>query len=537
MQARDREGAPGRFEFQMRLEPEAKLLDRCREFLCTGPDGEEDVLEVPVQVGVPDQTLPVLFTLRVQLTQADVLLDKDVIDFGECPTSDAVVVPLAVTNASALPTRIGFQHVPRGVSISPQLGICSLLPGERRELRVAFAPYSTADLHFKLQLTTSANKRYPIACSATGTLPPLAFSASALVFRACAPGDRVSHDLFCSNTAKEPRTFQILVPRASGLRVSPVVAELRPGQTVRVQVDFCPVHGPPDLERMADLRRAGEGPAEASPDAGEAGVGDAAAPADGDARPADGADGAAAADGAAEGAAADGAAADGAAADGAAAEDAKEGGLSAEEARVREALHVESLSSEPGSDEPWSQHDTWQLPVFIQNGPTMYLQVQTTTVAPQIVASLDGQSRVLLPRVAPDGVETLPVLNFGELPVGQDRVVVVKVTNASERGADLAAEPLDPFGAFCVLRSPAFLPGRSAQSVSLAFRPKREAAFKEKLTLCAAGGNRLRFLCVGYGVSPAFAMSGLEVESRPLTPPPPHSSPVLTGHALSLLPY
>jgi len=34
--------------------------------------------QVPIRVGVPDQTLPVIFTLRVQLTPPNLLLDKTV---------------------------------------------------------------------------------------------------------------------------------------------------------------------------------------------------------------------------------------------------------------------------------------------------------------------------------------------------------------------------------------------------------------------------------------------------------------------------
>jgi len=189
-----------------------------------------------------------------------------------------------------------------------------------------------------------------------------------------------------------------------------------------------------------------------------------------------------------------------------------ERGMTAEEATTRDALHIESLESE--EDEPWSRHDTWQIPVFLKNGPTMYLQVQTTTVAPQIVGTLSGKVALLLPTVGADGAESLPVLDFGELPVGQDRVVAITITNPSERGTNLSNEALDPFGAFMVLKCPTFIPADSLQTVSLVFRPKKEAAFKEKFVLSAENGNRLRFLCVGHGVSPAFSMQGLEVDAQ-----------------------
>ena len=59
-------------------------------------------------------------------------------------------------------------------------------------------------------------------------------------------------------------------------------------------------------------------------------------------------------------------------------------------------------------------------------------------------------------QVGKDGSETLAVVDFGKLPVGQERVLDIKLTNcielpnlAAETDVTLAA--LDPFGPFTLL--------------------------------------------------------------------------------------
>lgn len=147
---------------------------------------------------------------------------------------------------------------------------------------------------------------------------------------------------------------------------------------------------------------------------------------------------------------------------------------------------------------------------MVSKGPIMYLEVATTTVVPHVVAKYKG--KLLLPTVADDGQETLPTLDFGELPVGQERVLPLTLTNVADSSAVISHNVQDPFGPFSLLMSPTeMLPGGS-QTVNVAFRPKKEAGFKERLVL-ECQGNRVRLIMTGHGVSPAFAMEGLEVEN------------------------
>jgi len=151
-----------------------------------------------------------------------------------------------------------------------------------------------------------------------------------------------------------------------------------------------------------------------------------------------------------------------------------------------------------------------QLPIFVKNGPVSFLQVLTTSVSPMIVAKLNDV--LLAPQLGPDGSESLPLVDFGKLPVGQEKILTLRVSNLLDVGTFLSVQPLDPFGAFCLLKFPSSLRPKSSQMISFAFRPKKEAAFNEKLVI-SSSSNRIRCLLTGWGVSPTFEMQGLQVES------------------------
>ena len=189
--------------------------------------------------------------------------------------------------------------------------------------------------------------------------------------------------------------------------------------------------------------------------------------------------------------------------------------LTAEELELQSALLVEeSESCEEG--EAWSKHCTWQLPIFVKDGALMHVQVQTTTVQPLVVGLL--KQKKLVASVSKDGTEALPIVDFGKLPVGQERVVDITLTNCAElpalaRETDVTPVALDPFGPFSILKFPTKLIPSQSQTISLSFQPRREAAFKERLVL-RSGRNCVRYLLVGHGVSPVFVTKGLTDSSE-----------------------
>lgn len=51
--------------------------------MCVEQDGSE-VMAVPVQVQVPNQVVPVYFTLRAQLTTSSLVISPTTLRFGDC---------------------------------------------------------------------------------------------------------------------------------------------------------------------------------------------------------------------------------------------------------------------------------------------------------------------------------------------------------------------------------------------------------------------------------------------------------------------
>jgi len=497
VQARSKEGADGLFNFQMKFEPSRALLQHGSDFVIEGPTGKQDTFAFPLTVSVPDQKLPVNFELRVQLTDAGVQLDKQELDFGECSTSDAVSIPLSVHNPSELPTRIGFLSLPRGLTVRPDMGLCSLLPGETRTLQVEFAPFTDAELDVRIVCSTSSNKKYPIRCRGRGVKNPLKLSCSNFVLRPCSFGDRVSESLSLANVSSSEQTWEVVVPRASGLKISPLVAKLQPGRSLRVQLDFSPPCPPPKVLELLKSSKKGkraareEGEEEGEQEGEEEGEKEGEEEEEKDALEGEGG------------------------IDGTKAEKKEEDegnemleALNDAEKKIRNALLIDQMRSMEG--EEWSRHETWQLPIFIKNGPVSFLQVQTSSVSPMIVARLNDA--LLAPQLSPDGSESLPVVDFGKLPVGQEKILTVKVSNLLDVGTSLSVKALDPFGAFFLLKAPSFLRPKSSQMISFAFRPKKEAAYNEQLVI-SSSANRIRCLLTGWGVSPTFEMQGLPAES------------------------
>jgi hypothetical protein len=71
--------------------------------------------------------------------------------------------------------------------------------------------------------------------------------------------------------------------------------------------------------------------------------------------------------------------------------------------------------------------------------------------------------------------ETLPVIDFGKLPVGQERVLDIKLSNCIERielvvDTDVTPVSLDPLGPFSVLKYPTRLKAGQSQTISLCFQ-------------------------------------------------------------------
>lgn len=93
-----------------------------------------------MRLSVPDQSLPVPFTLRAQITNTDLLFQPPALDFGDCVMGERTAVKLLVRNPGRLPQTFGFVGLPSGLHFTPNDGFGYVLPGEALERLVSFQP-------------------------------------------------------------------------------------------------------------------------------------------------------------------------------------------------------------------------------------------------------------------------------------------------------------------------------------------------------------------------------------------------------------
>lgn len=85
----------------------------------------QDSFEIPVQVSVPGQPLPLPIKLRAQATTSDLILTPNTtLDFGRVPLTEAAGVYVTISNPSALPQGFSFgAKLPLGLKLSPNAGL------------------------------------------------------------------------------------------------------------------------------------------------------------------------------------------------------------------------------------------------------------------------------------------------------------------------------------------------------------------------------------------------------------------------------
>lgn len=199
---------------------------------------ETGVVEIPMVVTVPDQSLPVRYIFRTQLTSGAVVIDPPALDFGTASCEEAVAMQVKLTNTSALPQQLGFVRLRAEVTVDPLDGFIDLLPGESTVVTVSFAPRSATDYRFEVCMKSMFNDIYSVPCRAAGVFPPLSVATPSVKFAACAEGGRVSETILLRNTGKSAQEFEFAPDPATNVSLAPRAGLLVPGERRRVTVEF-----------------------------------------------------------------------------------------------------------------------------------------------------------------------------------------------------------------------------------------------------------------------------------------------------------
>ena len=476
------------FTVSLKFRASEDLLTRC-----ASKKKENNVLEIPIVVGVPEQVLPVSFTLRTQLTTPKLLLQRpsnpddpssekrsvSSLAFGSCPLNGQKVLTLTLHNPSALPQKFGFLPLPKGLDVQPGDGLGTILPGETLERQVRFSP--GAATHFAQVLTcrTSLNQTYRLKCTGQGVLPHVNFSHSKLALPPTAEGDTSEGDVTLHNPTSVAQSFELRAPEGSRLKLSPAVGSLAPGQSLRLLVEFtAPVNPDPtyapygqygtiDPDAVAEEAAEGEGEGEGGGEGEE-----------GEERE------------------------EGAASPEPEPEPEEEGGEEGEEGEGEEAegesgpLLAEAKTS--GRNEPW----------MLLARPTVscFVRAEGKTCLPEHTLFLAVETPVVAAPLALGGSKGVRQdLGFDSVPVGQTRMMKLTVISKCDAPLQLTADALDPMGPFSLINALPVVPPRGTVEISVRFLPSRQLPARETLTL-RAGGCKLQVFLAGWGVSPTLRL-------------------------------
>eukprot|EP00775_Hariotina_reticulata_P005135 gene5135-5375_t len=199
------------------LKPSPDMLTRLAKYLVPQQQG---VLEIPLQVSVPGQTLQVPFKLRLQPTTTDLYISPGLLDFGQVPLSESASLYLTLENPSLVSQAFSFgPKLPPGVGISPSQGYGRILPGERLLLAVKCQPLIPGLQFFGLNCKTTAGRTFRVEGKVEGLEPEVTLSHNVIKFPATAVDDTNTVSLVLTNrSSSTAHIFEFGVPGDSHLQ-------------------------------------------------------------------------------------------------------------------------------------------------------------------------------------------------------------------------------------------------------------------------------------------------------------------------------
>ena len=187
-------------------------------------DSETCLVHVPVTMVTEGLAFRAQVTVHANVTPGDIEVSTDNIDFGRVAFTESVVVPLTLTNTSALAQDFAFTNCPDYIFVQPNSGFGTLLPFETLRLHVICAPQRHPHDDDDRVLKCTVNLEWPgsnepkkIKCKAVGTLPPIRLSSNRVRFPPTCPGDERVLRLELKNVSTATRTFQFGIPKDSTL--------------------------------------------------------------------------------------------------------------------------------------------------------------------------------------------------------------------------------------------------------------------------------------------------------------------------------
>jgi hypothetical protein len=474
--------------------PKDDFLSRHPEFRDPQRPDVSNAFRIPVKVVGVDQVLPVHTALVGILTQNTILFEPSKVLFDKCYVGSAVSSRLTLVNTCLLPQQFAFARLPSFLTVEeipadvreeesqrmvgqstavlesrPAAWCGRLLPGERRELVVTYAPEAAVEMSHKMICKVISGgqcvRDFSVMCKGQG-MHPLVSLSHTMIDMASIPCDTVAQEsITVTNVSKNPCMINVVMPpqELSAIHGSPVCYMLEQNESKRLLLQFSPT------QEYVQLMQ----PKEVEPQQ----------PAEGEAQPAEGVEG------------------------------------GAEEAppapTPEELLKLTTQDIRQNGGRRWdvpergTVHASWRVPIYIK---PMKAQATLTEEGEPDSPSSPSTKRERRGPVAYFGMTTcvLPqalkadpaVLDFGEVTASQRTVLPLELENLDpEQLQDLHVEPLPESQCFVVLN--AGRPIGTRLSLMVEFKPAEVKDYATILNL-RTQNTRVQVPLRGRGVRPVL---------------------------------
>lgn len=263
---------------QIKFSPKDDFLDKNPQYRDTTRKGVHGAFRIPVKIVGAEQVLPVHTVLVGTMTTNTISFEPSVLNFGRVFVGNTSVSRVTMINESLLPQRYVFTRLPGFLSVmqipadviaeeaEDRTGVpCAvieggddgafgtLLPGERRDLCIAYTPEAATEMNVKMQVKAITGqlcaREFGVECHGQGVAPLVSLSHSNIQLASIPSGSVSKESVIISNCGKVPYTMNLVLPppEISGLKASPVCVTLAPHQSQRVQIEFHPTKKYVDL--------------------------------------------------------------------------------------------------------------------------------------------------------------------------------------------------------------------------------------------------------------------------------------------------
>lgn len=222
------------FSVQVKFRPLKSIVQQAVKYL----NSETNTLDVPIQIIVPDQVMPIYFSLRAIVSSSELSMNPSLIDFGKCSTEETVTQQLLIRNNSLLPQQFGFVKLQQEITVCPNDGFATILPQEELQFEVHFSPRAAIEYNFKLTCRTNRSEDYTVSCSAVGIQPPLRFATPRMKFPAVGKGDFTSQQFVIENVTSKVQEFCFVLPAHCNITMHPTSATIPAKQSITVSIVF-----------------------------------------------------------------------------------------------------------------------------------------------------------------------------------------------------------------------------------------------------------------------------------------------------------